>query len=705
MAILERELRPLVGGGDRLAFDILNRTMIVDAGAAGIAADEIVRAVARTGMRATISSDEAGDRAVVNERSAGRQTALTIASGVFGVAGFLAHAAVEGGAAALGSEGMGQGHAVPLAARVLYMLSIVAAAWNVAPKGVRAAQRLRPDMNLLMTLAVAGAVVLGEWLEAATVSFLFAVSLALESWSVGRARRAVKALLDLVPPMARLLEDGRERDVPPEAVAVGARFVVRPGERIPLDGCVVAGASRVNQAPITGESLPVAKAPGDELFAGTINGDAALEIECTKRAADTTLAHIVRMIGQARTRRAPSERWVERFARIYTPCVLAISLFVFVLPPLFFGAAWGDWFYRSLVFLVIGCPCALVISTPVSIVAALASSARNGVLIKGGVHLESFAGLRAMAFDKTGTLTHGALAVSEIVALEGHTEDEVVQRAAALEARSGHPIARAIMSCAVARGIDVAPGADSQLIAGKGASGRIEGREFWLGSHRYLEERGQETPEVHERLEAMSQAGSTIVVVGNAAHVCGFIALSDRVRENAAGVMRELRALGIAPLVILTGDNAGTAAQVARVIDVEEVRAELLPADKVAAVEELVAAHRSVAMVGDGVNDAPALAQATVGIAMAAAGSDAAIETADVALMSDDLTKLPWLVRHSRRTLGVVRQNIVFALSVKAIVVALALSGHASLWVAIAADMGASLLVIFNGLRLLTADS
>ncbi|MFO0809031.1 MAG: heavy metal translocating P-type ATPase [Gemmataceae bacterium] len=490
----------------------------------------------------------------------------------------------------------------------------------------------RPDMNLLMTVAVVGAVVIGEWLEAATVAFLFSLSLALESWSVGRARRAVAALMDLAPPIARLLkEGGGEEAVPPDRVTVGARFAVRPGDKIPLDGRIVRGRSAVNQAPITGESIPAEKNVGDEVYAGTINGDGALEVESTKAAADTTLAHIIRMVGDAQSRRAPSEQWVERFARVYTPVVMGLALAVLVVPPLFFGGAWGAWLYRALVLLVIACPCALVISTPVSIVAALAAAARNGVLIKGGLYVEVPARLTAVALDKTGTLTEGRPAVVEVVPMSGHDEAELLARASALESQSTHPLARAILAYAKERRVSPPPVEDYQVVQGKGATGRFNGQPYWLGSHRYLEERGQETPDVHERLEALSREGRTVVVVGNDQHVCGFIALADRVRPTTAEAVRMLHKEGIKHVIMLTGDNEGTARAVGREAGVDDVRAELLPADKVQAVEELVAKHGQVAMVGDGVNDAPALGRATVGIAMGAAGSDAAIETADIA--------------------------------------------------------------------------
>jgi Cd2+/Zn2+-exporting ATPase len=628
---------------------------------------------------------------------------LTAVSGLLSLAGFLFHTWTAGGVmAALGSEGMGQSHHVPVVAQVLYACGIVAGAWYIMPKAWFAARRLQPDMNLLMTIAVIGAVGIGEWFEAATVSFLFAVSLALESWSVGRARRAVVALMDLAPPTVRLQrEDGSEHVLPPDQVPIGARFVVKPGERVPLDGRVVRGVSEVNQAPITGESVPLQKNPGDHVFAGTINGDGALEIICTKLAGDTTLAHIIRMVGEAQSKRAPSEQWVERFARVYTPAVLALAVAVLLIPPLVLGGTWTEWLYRSLVLLVIGCPCALVISTPVSIVAALAAAARNGVLVKGGVYVEAPAQVQAIAFDKTGTLTKGEPAVVEVVPLNGHSETELLERAAAMEVRSDHPLARAIVAFAQERGVAIRPAEDFHIIQGKGATARFNGRQYWVGSHRYLEEQHQETEDVHHRLEAMAQTGRTVVVVGNDTHVCGLIAVADTVRPEATVALQALRETGVQHLVILTGDNQGTADSIARETGVDEVHAELLPADKVTAVEALVARYGTVAMVGDGVNDAPAMGRATLGIAMGAAGSDAAIETADIALMADDLAKLPWLIRHSRRTLTIIRQNIGFSLLVKAVFVILTFLGSASLWAAIAADMGASLIVIFNGLRLL----
>lgn len=694
--VLRREVGPVVGGEERLAFDILNAKMTVEP-LPGLKPEIVLEAVARTGMHAEVWAEKE-KAAAQSFWSRWERTLLTAASAVLLLAGAVVSVAF-GGWAAL-AEGSEAARAVPWAAKVLYGLAILAGGWTVLPKAWAAARRLRPDMNLLMTVAVIGAVVINEWLEAATVAFLFALSLALEAWSIGRARRAVEALLDLSPPSVRLLRDGVEVEARPEDVPVGARFVVRPGERFPLDGEVLRGAGSVNQAPITGESIPVPKQPGDAVFAGTVNGESALEVKSTKPAGDTTLAHIIRLVGEAQSRRAPSEQWVERFARVYTPVVMVLALVVFLIPPLVVGS-WDVWFYRALVLLVIACPCALVISTPVSIVAALTSAARQGVLIKGGAFVEAPAGLRAVALDKTGTLTEGRPEVVEVLPLNGHDEAELLERVAALEARSEHPLGRAIVAYANRKQVTVPAAEDFQIIPGKGASGRFNGQIYWLGSHRYLEERRQETEDVHRKIEELSGAGRTVVVVGNDRHVCGIVVLADAVRPAARRTVEELHRAGVDHVILLTGDNRPTAEAVARVTGVDEVRAELLPSDKVTAVEDLVKRYGRVAMVGDGVNDAPALARATVGVAMGAAGTDAAIETADVALMSDDLTRLPWLVQHSRRTLAVIRQNVAFSLAVKALFLLLAVTGFTSLWAAILADTGASLLVIFNALRLL----
>jgi len=734
---LERAVGPVVGGAENLRFDVLRGRMQVLEPSDGVTPEAVREAVARTGMRAEAWRE--GDEGVGAESFWARRgrALMTLASGLLTLAGFAVHAAASGGAlAALGAHGLG----APLPAKLLYLAAILAGVWHILPRAWAAARGLRPDMNLLMAVAIAGAVGLGQWLEAASVAFLFALSQVLEGWSVGRARRAVGALLDLSPAAARLRQpDGREETVPAGEVASGSTVVVKPGEKIPLDGTVLSGTSEVDQAPITGESLAVAKAPGDEVFAGTINGGGAFEMRTSRPAEETTLAQIVRLVEEAQARRAPSERWVERFARVYTPAVMALATAVMVLPPVVHlataaPAAWTDWIYRGLVLLVIGCPCALVISTPVSIVAALASAARHGVLIKGGLFVEVPARLQAIAFDKTGTLTAGAPAVVDVIAFpeagpvmtdaeapqqDGAARDAVLALAAALEARSEHPLARAIVAHAAERGLRPEPATELQALPGRGAVGKVDGREIWAGSRRYLLDRlsaseadmgeagtageapSEIPPAVRAAFQGIATAGHTAIVIGEGRRVRGLIALADSLRPEAAEVIAALRARGLGHLVMLTGDNQPTATAIAEQAGVDEVRAELLPEDKVAAVEDLVARHGRVAMVGDGVNDAPAMARASLGIAMGAAGTDAAIETADVALMADDLTRLPWLIDHSRRALRTIRQNIGFALAVKAVVFLLATAGLASLWAAIAADMGASLLVIANALRLL----
>jgi len=599
----------------------------------------------------------------------------------------------------------GREHALPLAVVVLYAASIVAGIWFILPRAGRALRALRADMNLLMTVAVIGAAAIGEWFEAATVTFLFSLALLLESWSVGRARKAVEALLEIAPETARMVEpDGRTAVVPVEQVVAGAILQVHPGERIPLDGRVISGATSVNQAPITGEAAPVAKEAGSEVFAGTINNEGTFEMRVTREASGTTLARIIKLVEEAQARRAPAQQWVDRFALYYTPVMIGVALLVFLLPPLAFGGIWLHWFYQALVILIIACPCALVISTPVSIVAGLASAARAGVLIKGGVFLETVGRLKVLALDKTGTLTYGRPEVQQVVPLSDHTSEELLARAAGLESFSHHPLAAAIRRRSEQEGVPALAAEGFRALEGRGGEALIDGRGFWIGSHRLMEEKGACTPAYHNLARELEAVGQSVVAVGNEQHVCGMISVADGLRAEAPEAIKELRALGVGRVVMLTGDHGGTAQAIADAAGLDGFHANLLPEDKVDAVCRLGKEHGAVGMVGDGVNDAPALAAATVGIAMGAAGSNVAIETADVALLADDLLRLPWLFRHSRRTLAIIRQNIWFALAAKALFLALAVAGVATLWMAIAADMGVSLLVIFNSLRLLKGE-
>ncbi len=665
-----------------------------------------------------------------------RRDTLTLVSGLLTLAAF-----------ALETSGLPR-----LIPHGFYAAAMVTGGFYVARKGVRGAWINRElDINFLMTIAAVGAAAIGAWEEGALVIFLFSLGETLESYTMDRARNAIRSLMELAPaeatvlrpcvdceehrgrplPEGGLYENGpcpwcgiHEEQVPVAELAVGDRILVRPGERIPMDGQVVQGTSAVNQAPITGESLPVEKGPGDEVFAGTINGAGALEVEVTRLAEDNTLSRIIHMVEEAQAQKAPSQRWVDRFARYYTPAVVGLALLIATVPPLLFGQPFLEpatgghgWLYRALALLIIACPCALVISTPVSIVSAISSAARNGVLVKGGVYLEATGGLRVVAFDKTGTLTRGQPALTDLIPnpeaqvlpSDGRgREDDLLRLAASAERVSEHPLAAAVVAEAKARRLDLLECRDFQAVPGHGLIATVNGRQVLLGNRRLMEREGVGVGPLLAQVQSLEDAGKTVIFVAareldDAApwHPLGLLAVADTVRPDAREAVTVLKRSGIRHTVMLTGDNARTAAAIAAQVGVDEVRANLLPAEKVDAVEALLAEHGSVAMVGDGVNDAPALARATVGIAMGGAGTDQALETADIVLMADDLSKLPFAVQLSRRTLGIVRQNIAFSLLVKAAFMALALPGLATLWMAVFADVGASLIVILNGMRLL----
>ena len=590
--------------------------------------------------------------------------------------------------------------------KALAAIAVVLGGWSLMPSAIQAIRNLRPNINLLMVLAVVGAVYIGDWAEAATVVVLFGVAEWLEGWADRRARRAVDALLELAPDIALEKTDAGTLEKPVGDVVVDAVIVVKNGERIPLDGEVTAGRSAVNQAPITGESVPVEKAPGAEVFAGSINGEGSLEIRVTKAAGDTKLARIIRLVEDAQEQKAPTQRFVDSFARYYTPSVAALALLLFMVPPLGFGGDWNVWLYRACVLLIIACPCALVISTPVSVVAGLTALARRGVLVKGGAHLETIGHLRALALDKTGTLTEGK---PRLIAIEGieTSDEEALQTAASIDEHSSHPLAQAIVAHARERGSKYAIATDFKARAGRGAEAMYEGVPVFIGNHRLAHELGVCSPELEQKLLAIEARGQTAIVVGvkpmahHKGRVLGILAVGDTMRPNAKAAVAALHANGVRELVILSGDNQRTVDAIAREVGIDTARGNLLPEDKVAAVQALRAKYSVVGMVGDGVNDAPAMATASVGIAMGAAGSDAAIETSDIALMRDDLGMIAEAVRLGRRTLGIIRFNIAFALTLKALFLGLAVFGITSLWLAILADTGATLLVVANALRLL----
>lgn len=586
-------------------------------------------------------------------------------------------------------------------------------------KGLLALRNRTININLLMTIAVAGAMVIGQWPEAAMVTFLFGLAEMIEGYSLERARNAIRALMELTPETASVRDaNGEWQEVAAASVPVGQIVRVRPGERIPLDGKVTTGRSSVNQAPITGESMPVKKEEGDPVFAGTINERGSFEFEVTASGGNTTLARIVRAVQEAQGQRAPTQRFVDRFAQYYTPSVMILALLVAVLPPLLFGQPIYPWLYRALVLLVIACPCALVISTPVTVVSGLAAAARRGMLVKGGVYLEEGRKLRAVALDKTGTLTHGKPVVTDIVPLNGQQEERLLQLAASLDAHSEHPVASAIVARwtgadhspagttaparlnSVSRSGQLLPVTDFESITGRGVKGRIDGQCYFIGNHRLANELGVCGSHMDRVLGRLEAEGKTTVVLASDTEALAVLGVADTLRETSIEAVRELHDLGVRT-VMLTGDNQTTAEAIARRVGIDDARGNLLPEDKLTAIGELLRQYEHVGMVGDGINDAPALAKASVGFAMGAAGTDTALETADVALMEDDLRKLPEFLRLSRRTARVLAQNIVVSLGIKVVFFVLAMAGVATLWMAVFADMGASLLVVLNGLRLL----
>ena len=584
---------------------------------------------------------------------------------------------------------------------LLAVAAILMCGLNTYKKGWIALKNRNLNINALMSIAVTGAVLIGQWPEAAMVMVLFTLAELIEARSLDRARNAIRGLMDLAPPRATVQQaDGSWQELDVQDIGLGAVVRVRPGERISLDGEVVGGSSTVNQAPITGESLPVEKRVGDAVFAGTINEAGSLEFRVSAAARDTTLARIIHAVEEAQGSRAPTQRFVDQFSRIYTPLVFAFALAVAVLPPLVIGGAWLDWVYRALVLLVVACPCALVISTPVTIVSGLAAAARKGILIKGGVYLENGRNLALLALDKTGTLTHGKPVQTDSLNLLGMEEPSHAIWAASLAARSDHPVSLALARHAAEQGRALRDVADFEALPGRGTKGVVDGALLYLGNHRLVEELGLCSVQLEQRLEALERQGKSVVVLCDEQRALMLFAVADTVRQSSREAVAELHELGVRTCM-LSGDNAHTAAAIAEQVGVDEARGDLLPADKLAWVEARQAQGKVVGMVGDGINDAPALARAEIGFAMGAAGTDTAIETADVALMDDDLRKIPAFVRLSRQTHAILLQNIVLALGIKAIFLALTLAGEATMWMAVFADMGVSLMVVFNGLRLL----
>lgn len=594
-----------------------------------------------------------------------------------------------------------------LLSNILYFIAIMAGGVSIFKAGLRNLIRFEFDMKTLMTIAIIGAAIIGEWQEAAIVVFLFAVSEALEAYSMNKARQSIERLMEIAPPVA-LIKRGHgshyhEVEVPTGEIAIGDLLIVKPGQKIAMDGVVIGGSSTVNQAAITGESIPVKKEIGNEVFAGTLNEEGALEVEVTKLAADTTIAKIIHLVEEAQAEKAPSQKFVDQFAKYYTPLIMLVALLVAVLPP-FFTGEWQHWIYQGLAVLVVGCPCALVISTPVAIVTAIGNAAKQGVLIKGGVYLEELARTRAIAFDKTGTLTKGKPEVTDIKGVKNRTTDQFLRMVGTVEKNSQHPLAGAILEKVQELQILLAVPADFQSVTGKGAYATVDGVKVKVGSIEWIQSQVILEADVQQYAEQLAREGKSVIAAATEHEFLGIIAIADQLRADSKKVINELTQSDV-KTIMLTGDAELTAAAIARQLDLTEVRAALLPADKLGAVKEFQQGYGSVAMVGDGVNDAPALAAASIGIAMGGAGTDAALETADIVLMGDNLEKIPAIIRLSKKTLSIIKQNIAFALGLKAIALLLVIPGWLTLWIAIFADMGATLLVVLNSLRLMKKES
>ena len=671
----------------RLSFDLPGRVLTVDAPAAlwPLVTDAIQAAGFKTETLTVPVSPEAGERSQRRE-FARLIAALAVAIGAEAVSYFAPETTPW-----------------KLAGMLMAAVAIALAGLTVLRKGLVSLFRGHLNINALMSVAVAGAFAIGQWPEAAMVMALFAIAELIEGRAADRARNAIRSLMALAPDEAETLRtDGTWGRVAAASVAVGTTVRVKPGERVPLDGVISKGSSALNQAPVTGESIPVDKQPGDPVFAGTINVTGTLELRVTAAATDSTLARIIHAVEQAESTRAPTQRFVDRFAAIYTPAVFVIAILVAALGPWLFGWTWLQAVYKALVLLVIACPCALVISTPVTVVSGLAAAARRGILIKGGAHLEGARHLRAIAFDKTGTITEGKPRLVEWSTLsEAADRSQVAAIVASLAGHSDHPVSKAIAEGLPRNGATVV---DFKALPGRGVSGTVDGQTYVLGNHRLIEERGQCSPSVEARLRVHETAGRTVTILASDRAVLGIFAVADGMKAHAADAVAELKALGVHPLM-LSGDNTATTRTIAAQAGIDDARGDLLPTDKLDALKALQQRYGPSAMIGDGINDAPALAQSDLGIAMGAAGTDTAMEAADIVIMNDDLRRVPETIRLSKRTSAILWQNVTLALGIKAIFFVLALFGGATMWMAVFADMGASLLVIANGLRLLKATA
>lgn len=589
----------------------------------------------------------------------------------------------------------------------LFILAIIIGGFSLFKEGFSDLLKLNFSMESLMTIAIIGAAIIGEWTEGSIVVILFAISEALERFSMDKARQSIRSLMDIAPKEALIRRNNVEQMINVSKIEVGDIMIIKPGQKIAMDGQVIKGHSSVNQAAITGESVPIEKNINDDIFAGTINEEGALEVKVTKHVNDTTIAKIIHLVEEAQGERAPAQAFVDKFAKYYTPTIMVIAALIVIVLPLFFNGDWNTWLYQGLSLLVVGCPCSLVISTPVSIVSAIGNSAKNGVLVKGGIYLEEIGGLKAIAFDKTGTLTKGTPTVTDFTTVDSKDEEKYFSIITALESYSQHPLASAILKEADNRAISYKSVVVDEFtsITGKGIQGNIEGITYLVGSPKLFESILTDNSKIIENYQRLQQQGKTAMLLGTDKQILAVIAVADELRESSKAVIEKLHDLGIEHTIMLTGDNATTAQSIGKQTGVTEIKGDLMPQDKLDYIKSLKETYGKVAMVGDGINDAPALAASTVGIAMGGAGTDTALETADVALMGDDLQKLPFIVKLSRQTLRIIKQNITFSLGIKLLALLLVVPGWLTLWIAILADMGATILVTLNGLRLMKVKS